>query len=141
MDNFEQEVKTVEELGIELGRESTEAGQRAFQEHLLMGLCDSQVGLYSYFHDNAIWKHGYNHPNSILMAYMYVPHILFAVLRQVYSSSRGNTILDAGKTGLSLKRDVYEAHERVFGHPRPRSTNNWTGPRRDNLDPFILQTL
>ncbi|KAJ7045206.1 RNA dependent RNA polymerase-domain-containing protein [Mycena alexandri] len=123
MNNFEREVKTVEELGIELGRQGPEAGQRTFQEHLLMGLCDSQVGLYSYFHDNAIWQYGYNHPNSILMAYI------------------GNTILDAGKTGLSLKRDVYENHQRVFGHDRPRSTNNWTGPARNTLDPFILQIL
>ncbi|KAJ7135312.1 RNA dependent RNA polymerase-domain-containing protein [Mycena filopes] len=122
MDNFEQEVKTVEEVGVELALQSPEAGQREFQVHLLMGLCDSQVGLYSYFHENAIWKHGYDHPNSILMAYI------------------GNTILDAGKTGLSLKRDVFETHKRAFDHKRPRA-NNWQGPPRDNPGPFILQTL
>ncbi|KAJ6479270.1 RNA dependent RNA polymerase-domain-containing protein [Mycena vitilis] len=104
--NFEQEVKTVEQVETELCGKSSEDAQLTFQEHLLLGLRESQVGLYSYFHDNAIWRHGYNHPNSILMAYI------------------GNTLLDAGKTGLTLKSAVFEEHQKTFGHKRPK-TNNW----------------
>ncbi|KAJ6541584.1 RNA dependent RNA polymerase-domain-containing protein [Mycena capillaripes] len=122
VNNFEREVKTVEEVGNQLSRESLGDSQRTFQEYLLMGLCDSQVGLYSYFHDNAIWRHGYNHASSILMAYI------------------GNTLLDAGKTGLHLKSEVFEEHQKIFGHTRPRA-NNWIGPVRDSSNPFILQTL
>ncbi|KAJ6601026.1 RNA dependent RNA polymerase-domain-containing protein [Mycena vulgaris] len=121
-ENFEQEVKTVDEVGGELRRKSPEESERAFQEHLLVGLRDNQVGLYSFFHDNAIWRHGYNHPNSILMAYI------------------GNTLLDAGKTGLCLKSEVFEKHQKAFGHKRPK-TNNWTGTRDITLPPFILQAL
>ncbi|KAJ7631701.1 RNA dependent RNA polymerase-domain-containing protein [Mycena polygramma] len=120
--NFEQEVKTVEQVETELCGKSSGDAQLAFQEHLLLGLRESQVGLYSYFHDNAIWRHGYNHPNSILMAYI------------------GNTLLDAGKTGLTLKSAVFEEHQKTFGHKRPKM-NNWMGPARDSLHPFILQSL
>ncbi|KAJ7146508.1 RNA dependent RNA polymerase-domain-containing protein [Mycena epipterygia] len=108
MNYFEREVKTVNEVGNELRCKSPKDSQRAFQEYLLAGLRQTQVGLYSYFHDNAIWRHGYSHPNSILMAYI------------------GNTLLDAGKTGLRLKNDVFEKHQRDFGHKRPK-TNNWSG--------------
>ncbi|KAF7340978.1 RNA-dependent RNA polymerase [Mycena sanguinolenta] len=80
MDNFHQEVKTVVQVGHELRGLSPEDSQLAFQEYLLKGLRDSQVGLYSYFHENAIWRHGYGHVESIKMAYI------------------GNILLDAGKT-------------------------------------------
>ncbi|KAJ7144770.1 RNA dependent RNA polymerase-domain-containing protein [Mycena crocata] len=123
MENFERQVTTVEDMEIELSFMPAEEAQRSFQEHLLEGLRDTQVGLYSFFHDNAIWRHGYSHPNSILMAYI------------------GNTLLDAGKTGLCLKNDVFEAHQKKFGHKRPK-TDNWKGPPRDDSSrPFILQTL
>ncbi|KAJ7696817.1 RNA dependent RNA polymerase-domain-containing protein [Mycena rosella] len=121
-DNFEREVKTVEEVGKELRCKSPTDSQRMFQEFLLVGLRDNQVGLYSFFHDNAIWRHGYKHSKSILMAYI------------------GNTLLDAGKTGLCLKSEVFENHRKEFGHKRPK-TNNWAGIREDVSHPFILQSL
>ncbi|KAF8215655.1 RNA dependent RNA polymerase-domain-containing protein [Mycena galopus ATCC 62051] len=120
MSKFEQEVKTVEQVGRELEGLSPEDSQRTFQEYLLKGLRDSKVGLYSYFHDYAIWRYGYGHANAILMAYI------------------GNTLLDASKTGLCLKDEIFEEHQREFNH-RPKS-NNWRGPRY-TLHPFILQTL
>ncbi|KAJ7439948.1 RNA dependent RNA polymerase-domain-containing protein [Mycena latifolia] len=107
-ENFEREVKTVEEVGNELRFKSPKDAQQSFQEYLLGSLRDSQVGLYSFYHENAIWRHGYNHPNSILMAYI------------------GNTLLDAGKTGLCLKREVFEKHRATFGHKRPK-TDSWRG--------------
>ncbi|KAJ7810510.1 RNA dependent RNA polymerase-domain-containing protein [Mycena olivaceomarginata] len=120
--NFNKEVKTVEQVGEELRCLSPEESQRAFQGYLLNCLRDSQVGLYSYFHDNAIYRHGYDHANAVLMAYI------------------GNTLLDAGKTGLCLKNEVFLEHQRAFGHKRPKN-NNWIGPPRDSSQPFILQTL
>ncbi|KAJ7469578.1 RNA dependent RNA polymerase-domain-containing protein [Mycena latifolia] len=125
-ENFEREVKTVEEVGneLQLRFKSPKDAQQAFQEYLLGGLRDSQVGLYSFFHENAIWRHGYNHPSSILMAYI------------------GNTLLDAGKTGLCLKREVFAKHRATFGHQRPK-TDGWRGEvnRDDNSRPYILQRL
>ncbi|KAJ6457272.1 RNA dependent RNA polymerase-domain-containing protein [Mycena sanguinolenta] len=119
--NFHQEVKTVEQVGHELGGLSLADSQQAFQGYLLKGLRDSQVGLYSYFHDNAIWRHGYGHRESILMAYI------------------GNTLLDAGKTGLTLKEEEFKKHQKAFGHARPK-TNDWKGPGRP-AKKSILQIL
>ncbi|KAJ7511698.1 RNA dependent RNA polymerase-domain-containing protein [Mycena galericulata] len=100
---FERDVKTVEEVGCELRSLESAERQHAFQRYLLAGLQESQVGFYSWFHDNAIWKHGYNHEKSILMAYI------------------GNTLLDAGKTGLSLKPGVFDEHKRDLSIVRSRS--------------------
>ncbi|KAJ7508353.1 RNA dependent RNA polymerase-domain-containing protein [Mycena galericulata] len=119
---FERDVKTVEEVGCELRSLESAERQHAFQRYLLAGLQESQVGLYSWFHDNAIWKHGYNHEKSILMAYI------------------GNTLLDAGKTGLSLKPGVFDEHMREFGHKRPKN-DDWRGRRDDPSKPFVLQSL
>ncbi|KAF7322443.1 RNA-dependent RNA polymerase [Mycena chlorophos] len=100
---FERDVKTVQSFVLdELKSKPTDAeAQQAFQKELLSGLTDSKVGLYSTFHDNAIYEFGYNHENAILMAYM------------------GNTLLDASKSGLRLRPGVFEEHKRLFGKSRP----------------------
>ncbi|KAJ6617410.1 RNA dependent RNA polymerase-domain-containing protein [Mycena sp. CBHHK59/15] len=117
--NFERKVVTVQELGHQLHSLTGEEAQRTFQQHLLMGLRDTQVGLYSFFHDNAVWRHGYQH-------------------------EKGNILLDAGKTGLLLDPAALERHKKAFGHERPRCfdhTKNWCGPRDKWLPPFILDNL
>ncbi|KAK7063563.1 RNA-dependent RNA polymerase [Favolaschia claudopus] len=123
MGHFNQEVKTVRQVGDELGAMNTEEAQRRLQDYLLDGLRDSQVGQYSWFHDISIYRHGYGDIKSILMAYI------------------GNILLDAGKSGLSLKAGIYEAHKKVFGQPQPKKGHNWSELSRDSYDPFILESL
>ncbi|KAJ7074147.1 RNA dependent RNA polymerase-domain-containing protein [Mycena amicta] len=111
---FERDVKTVKTLMDELASKSQEEAQQALQEHLVMGLVDSKVGMYSNFHDEAIYEFGYDHPNSILMAYM------------------GNTLLDAGKSGLRLREGVFETHRAKFGKP-PKDTTSRKGKAKDDI--------
>ncbi len=48
------------------------------RNHLLTGFSDSKTGLYSMFHENTIWKYGYDHPNTIRNAFMLVTSPLSA---------------------------------------------------------------
>jgi hypothetical protein len=50
----------------------SEDAQSKFQEVSLRGFSDGKVGIYSTFHDGAVFKYGYNDPRSIRLAYMYV---------------------------------------------------------------------
>lgn len=49
---------------------STNDSQWKFQHTLLSGLNDKKVGLYSGYHEYAMFKYGYDHQNTIQMAYM-----------------------------------------------------------------------
>ncbi|CAK5280827.1 unnamed protein product [Mycena citricolor] len=120
-DCFERNVKSVTALETELAFMDPVAAQREFQRHLLTGLKATQVGLYSFFHENAIYKHGYDHPEAILMAHI------------------GNTLLDAGKTGLTLKDEVFQAHRSRHGE-RIR-LSGWKVHGRADGDRFLLRKL
>ena len=39
---------------------------------LLLGLAEDKVGKYSTFHENAMYSVGYNHPETVRLAYMFV---------------------------------------------------------------------
>jgi hypothetical protein len=41
-----------------------------FQGHLLSGLLDNRIGLYSYFHDVSTYKNGYGHPETLRLGWM-----------------------------------------------------------------------
>jgi RNA-dependent RNA polymerase len=53
---------------------ATQAAQE-FQKVCLSGLNDIKVGLYSGFHDYAVWRYGLDSPKSVRMAYMCVDHL------------------------------------------------------------------
>lgn len=72
--DFEREVESVPDFCSRALNLAEKASQGAFQEVLLLNLNVSQVGLYSTFHENAIWKHGYSHPETVRLAYMQVSH-------------------------------------------------------------------
>lgn len=74
-DYFEGNVESVTAFSERVGVMSTKAAQEEFQEICLLGLNDSKVGLYSNYHDYAVWKNGLDDPMSIRMAYMYVGHL------------------------------------------------------------------
>ena len=72
--DFEREVESVPNFCSRALSLADKASQKAFQEVLLLNLNVSQVGLYSTFHENATWKYGYSHPQTVRLAYMQVSH-------------------------------------------------------------------
>lgn len=51
------------------------------RRNLLIGLSESKVGRYSMLHENAIWKSGYAHQDTIRLAYMYARWLLYYTQR------------------------------------------------------------
>lgn len=49
---------------------SAKDAQIAFQKVLLLGLAETKVGLYSNFHDLAVYERGYASAAAIRLAYM-----------------------------------------------------------------------
>ena len=73
--NFEDQgkIQQVSALVTEMDQAvDSEARRRKLQEALLCGLTTAPIGLYSSFHENAIYMQGYNHPDTIRVALMYV---------------------------------------------------------------------
>lgn len=79
MKDFESEVESVSAFDKRVREMEAAKAQEAFQMVLLLGLNDSKVGMYSTFHDFAVWKFGYNDPRTIRVAYVYVLPLLFYV--------------------------------------------------------------
>jgi hypothetical protein len=73
-DYFEGHVESVTAFSERVSAMPTRAAQQGFQEICLLGLNDSKVGLYSNYHDYAVWKYGLDNEKSVRMAYMYVSH-------------------------------------------------------------------
>lgn len=71
-DNFEGQVESVDSFAERAMSLSPQEAQKAFQQVLLLGLNDSKVGLYSMFHDYAVFKYGYADRKAVRLAYMYV---------------------------------------------------------------------
>jgi hypothetical protein len=67
--NFHREIETVVKFSQRVSLQPSTC-QRAFQRVLLSGLDDKKVGLYSKFHDNAVYKLGYASKEAVRMAYM-----------------------------------------------------------------------
>jgi len=89
-DNFERLIERVPNfMGRILGL-SVEERQLEFQRASLSGLAQFNVGMYSVFHDTAVWHDGYASRKAIRLAYMYVfSHIHFGLL---FKSSLGSTL-------------------------------------------------
>ncbi|KDQ17068.1 hypothetical protein BOTBODRAFT_30455 [Botryobasidium botryosum FD-172 SS1] len=75
--------------------------RKAYQLHLLRGLSQSQVGLYSNFHTNAIYAFGYGHPETLRLAN------LFAIC------------LDTPKSGKSVKPAIMKQDQGRYGKRKP----------------------
>ncbi|KAJ6479279.1 RNA dependent RNA polymerase-domain-containing protein [Mycena vitilis] len=96
-ENFEQQIQSVTDFGNKLGKMTFAQAQRAFQVEVLTGLQDDRVGVYSLYHDTAVYEWGLDDPKTRRMAHM------------------TTTLLDASKTGLCLKKKVEEADQRSIG--------------------------
>lgn len=69
-DNFERGIETVAAFGCRAQQLSGKDAQLAFQEVLLRGFTDGKVGIYSMFHDSAVYFDGYNSEKATRLAYM-----------------------------------------------------------------------
>ena len=70
--SFEREVEHVRDFDRRASKLEAKAAQQAFQKVLLLGLAETKVGLYSKFHDAAVYKFGYASQAAIHLAYMLV---------------------------------------------------------------------
>ncbi|KAG9222124.1 hypothetical protein CCMSSC00406_0009575 [Pleurotus cornucopiae] len=124
-DHFEKQVEKVPEFCQRLNNVSKAEAQRSIFDILLLNVCDSKVGLYSKFHDCAVWQYGLNHPSAILMAYMF------------------NTVLDAPKTGLQVKKLSFDSHRNQFNHSTPWDPPSYDSspPSREARGEFVLDNL
>ncbi|KAJ8455635.1 hypothetical protein ONZ45_g18889 [Pleurotus djamor] len=127
--NFEKQVQRVGEFCDQVYQMDVAAAQRRILDVMLLNVCDSKVGVYSKFHDTAVWKHGLNHERAVLLAYMFT------------------TVLDSPKTGLRVKPEVFKEHK-VYDaktpwapestHPLPQFLRKSDRPCSE---PFILNHL
>ena len=73
-DNFEDmgKIQQVSDMADELSQLSgdPDARRQKLQESLLLGLSTAPIGQYSKFHENAIYMHGYDAPETIRIAFM-----------------------------------------------------------------------
>ncbi|KAH7911585.1 RNA dependent RNA polymerase-domain-containing protein [Hygrophoropsis aurantiaca] len=129
---FERQVEQVKDFDKRVSILPNERAQEEFQKVLLLGLAETKVGLYSNFHDIAVYEHGYSSAIAIRLAYMFT------------------TCLDASKTGLRVKLDVFANHQKAFGSKflRYKSSDKYADsdtkiPARRNrvLGPYILDAL
>ena len=68
---FEKDVKTVLDFCKQHKGESGGQSADEIRKILLSTLSNTQVGIYSKFHDNSTYNLGYDHPTTIRLAYMY----------------------------------------------------------------------
>ena len=57
--------------------ESSFLPEDVLRRHVLIGLTESKVGKYSMLHENAIYRFGYAHKDTIRLAYMYVHRLQY----------------------------------------------------------------
>jgi RNA-dependent RNA polymerase len=69
-DDFEREVEHVKDFDRRVSKLSQKEAQTAFQKVLLLGLAETKIGLYSKFHDLAVYERGYASATAIRLAYM-----------------------------------------------------------------------
>jgi len=68
--DFEREVEHIVDFDQRVSKLSARDAQIAFQKVLLLGLAETKVGLYSNFHDLAVYERGYASSTAIRLAYM-----------------------------------------------------------------------
>ncbi|KAG2153597.1 RNA dependent RNA polymerase-domain-containing protein [Suillus bovinus] len=129
-DDFEREVEHVKDFDQRVSKLSAKAAQTAFQKVLLLGLAETKIGLYSKFHDLAVYERGYASAAAIRLAYMFT------------------TCLDASKTGLRVKPHVFEQDRKFCGNRKPyymvppeQRTEGQEISRRKGSTPYILDAL
>ncbi|KAG2095304.1 RNA dependent RNA polymerase-domain-containing protein [Suillus discolor] len=99
--DFEEDIKHLLDFDQRVSKLSDKEAQIAFQKVLLLELVETKYKLYSGFHDAVVYQDGYDSTTAVRLAYMFT------------------TCLDAKKTGLRVKHDVFEAHRKFYGSRKP----------------------
>ncbi|KAI6015621.1 RNA dependent RNA polymerase-domain-containing protein [Pisolithus marmoratus] len=126
---FEREVEHVKDFDKRISNLSLKEAQQALQKVLLLGLADTKVGLYSNFHDLAVYTKGYTSQEAIQLAYMFT------------------TCLDSSKTGLRVKEIVFSRDQKTWGSEKPWYVHTLAGKKGEtnmvkrDKPPFILDAL
>jgi RNA-dependent RNA polymerase len=68
--DFEREVEHLLDFDQRVSKLSDKEAQTAFQKVLLLGLAETKRGLYSGFHDAAVYRDGYDSAAAVRLAYM-----------------------------------------------------------------------
>ncbi|KAG1730698.1 RNA dependent RNA polymerase-domain-containing protein [Suillus paluster] len=129
--DFEREVEHIVDFDQRVSKLSAKEAQTAFQKVLLLGLAETKVGLYSKFHDLAVYERGYASATAIRLAYMFT------------------TCLDASKTGLRVKTRVFEKDRKSCGNRKPyymaaleqNTAERQEVSKRTGSTPYILDAL
>ncbi|KAF9025804.1 hypothetical protein BDZ89DRAFT_1068052 [Hymenopellis radicata] len=120
---FKRNIESVAQFGKRVQGLSSATGQKEYIGAQLVGFSQGRVGIYSTFHDYAVWRYGIDSPDAILLAYMF------------------NTILDSGKTGHIMKEEVFQEHQGKYGKTRPLCFTSRGDKKPCPHGPFILETL
>lgn len=147
---FERKVEHVRDFDNRISNLPIKEAQQAFQEMFLLGLAETRVGLYSKYHDVAVYRVGYGSQEAIHLAYMLFVFSLFEYIANI--QFRFTTCLDASKTGLRVKLDEFNKDSQKWGAKKPwyewkleqgRSGKNATQKDliRRGTPPFILDVL
>ncbi|KAG1760381.1 RNA dependent RNA polymerase-domain-containing protein [Suillus occidentalis] len=125
--DFEREVEHLLYFDQRVSKLSDKEAQTAFQKVLLLGLAETKRGLYSGFHDAAVYRDGYDSAAAVRLAYMFT------------------TCLDASKTGLRADRKAFGSRKPYYKLAVLKKSDS---PREDplplqrmSLSPFILDDL
>ncbi|OBZ68489.1 putative RNA-dependent RNA polymerase SHL2 [Grifola frondosa] len=136
--NFESQdsIETVASLHDRMNASADPDTRRSvLQSVLLSDLSDSKVGAYSVYHEISVYMKGYDHKDTLRNAFMFA------------------TVLDARKTGLKVKADVFTSDKRDYDLPKPlclqgkddTAASDEYGHRppvkRDVNRPFVLDEL
>ena len=70
--HFEQKAESIFSFGSRVAMLLPTDLHSEFQSVLLSGLRDRRIGVYSKLHDNAVFVYGYDHPETVRLAYMCV---------------------------------------------------------------------
>ncbi|KAJ3501661.1 hypothetical protein NMY22_g18849 [Coprinellus aureogranulatus] len=99
---FEQNIVSVQSFCSKAKDMAGAKAQEWYLEFILKDLITPQKGMYSMFHDNSVSRFGYDHPDTIRLAYVF------------------NHLLDASKSGLRLQAGLFEKDKKLYGvKPQP----------------------
>lgn len=130
---FEREVVHVRDFDKSISMLEHKKAQQAFQNVLLLGLAETKVGLYSKYHDAAVYELGYGSKKAIHLAYMSV--YLFSLnISLIFSLGLPlvwmQTRLDLESRFLSMMK--------ISGNGEPNSLGmhgNWSRERVSRISP------
>ncbi|RXW18376.1 hypothetical protein EST38_g7477 [Candolleomyces aberdarensis] len=99
--NFERDIISVVDFCSGAVEKSSTDAQKSYQDVLLNNLASPQKGIYSGFHDAAVATRGYDHLETIRLAYVF------------------NQLLDASKSGLRLLDIVFIRDRKNYSSKPP----------------------